>query len=66
MVFSQSEGVSCYLHSGEERQVEETRDAHQWLVYQDGVHRLFNAVLGIQRWKEYFHFLPNSGTQEHL
>lgn len=60
------EGVALYLRSKEDRQVGEAGDAHQWLVYQDGIHGLLDTVLGLQGGKEQFHFLPMSGTKEHL
>lgn len=55
--------LSFHLRSGQDRQVGEARDAHQWLVDQDGVHGLFNTVLGLQRGQEQFHFFPVGGTR---
>lgn len=59
----EGEELSLHLRSGQDRQVGEAGDAHQWLVDQDGVHGLFNTVLGLQRGQEQFHFFPVDGTR---
>lgn len=52
-----------HSRSGQDWQVGEAGDAHQWLVDQDGVHGLFNAVLRLQRGQEQFHLLPVGGRR---
>lgn len=59
----EEEELSFHLRSGQDRQVCEAGNAHQWLVDQDGVHGLFNTVLGLQRGEEQFHFLPVGGSR---